>query len=110
MADETNLILLDFIAFFDAKVKAARALETLAKMGVTTKILTGDNALVTQKICRDVGLPVEKVVTGDQLRGLTDEQFAEVAEKANVFARLAFAKSGHHSSVEKARPRDRLHG
>ena len=38
-------------------------------MGVSTKILTGDNALVTQKVCRDVGLTVEKVMTGDQLRG-----------------------------------------
>ena len=90
VADETNLILLGYIAFFDPpKESAGKALETLAKMGVTTKILTGDNALVTQKICRDVGLPVEKVVTGDQLRAMTDEQFAEIAEKANVFARLS---------------------
>ncbi len=90
VADETNLILLGYIAFFDPpKESSAQALETLRKMGVTTKILTGDNALVTQKVCRDVGLPVEKVVTGDQLRGLSEEQFAEVAEKANVFARLS---------------------
>jgi Mg2+-importing ATPase len=90
VADETNLILLGYIAFFDPpKESAAQALEGLAKMGVTTKILTGDNALVTQKICRDVGLPVEKVVTGDQLRAMTDEQFAEVVTKANVFARLS---------------------
>jgi Mg2+-importing ATPase len=61
----------------------------LGKMGVRTKILTGDNALVTQKVCRDVGLPVEKVITGDQLRAMTDEQFSEAVEKANVFARLS---------------------
>ena len=90
VADETNLILLGYIAFFDPpKESAAQALETLAKMGVQTKILTGDNALVTQKICRDVGLVVEKVVTGDQLRVMTEEQFFEVVEKANVFARLS---------------------
>src|SRR5580692_8352526 len=90
VADETNLILLGYIAFFDPpKESAAQALETLAKMGVTTKILTGDNALVTQKICRDVGLAVEKVVTGDQLRSMTEEQFGDVVEKANVFARLS---------------------
>jgi Mg2+-importing ATPase len=90
VADETNLILLGYIAFFDPpKESAGKALEILAKMGVSTKILTGDNALVTQKICRDVGLHVEKVVTGDQLRGLTDEQFGELVEKANVFARLS---------------------
>jgi len=90
VADETNLILLGYIAFFDPpKESAAKALEGLAKMGVSTKILTGDNALVTQKVCRDVGLNVEKVVTGDQLRAMTEEQFGEVVEKANVFARLS---------------------
>ena len=90
VADESNLILLGYIAFFDPpKESAGKALELLGKMGVSTKILTGDNALVTQKICRDVGLPVEKVVTGDQLRGLTEEQFGEMVEKANVFARLS---------------------
>src|SRR6202007_1458859 len=47
------------------------------------------NALVTQKVCRDVGLPVEKVITGDQLRAMSDEEFGNVVEKANVFARLS---------------------
>jgi P-type Mg2+ transporter len=90
VSDESNLILLGYIAFFDPpKESAAQALEGLAKMGVSTKILTGDNALVTQKVCRDVGLAVEKVITGDQLRAMSDEQFSEAVEKANVFARLS---------------------
>ena len=90
VADETNLILLGYLAFFDPpKESAGKALEILKKMGVSTKILTGDNALVTQKICRDVGLTVERVVTGDQLRGLTEEQFGDLVEKANIFARLS---------------------
>lgn len=90
VADETNLILLGYLAFFDPpKDSAGQALEVLKKMGVSTKILTGDNALVTQKICRDVGLTVDKVVTGDQLRALNEEQFGELVEKANVFARLS---------------------
>jgi len=88
-ADENDLILLGYLAFFDPpKETATAALEALRKTGVATKILTGDNALVTQKVCRDVGLQVERLVTGDQLRGLTDAQLTEVAEKANVFARL----------------------
>ncbi len=90
VADETNLILLGYIAFFDPpKESAAKALEGLARMGVSTKILTGDNALVTQKVCRDVGLKVEQVMTGGQLRALTEEQFYAVVEKANVFAGLS---------------------
>lgn len=90
VADETNLILLGYIAFFDPpKESAARALESLERMGVKTKILTGDNALVTQKVCRDVGLTVDRVVTGDQLRTMTDDQFGKAIEEANVFARLS---------------------
>jgi P-type Mg2+ transporter len=70
-ADENDLILLGYLAFFDPpKETATAALEALRKTGVATKILTGDNALVTQKVCRDVGLVVEQLVTGDQLRGL----------------------------------------
>src|SRR5205807_6490255 len=68
-ADESDLILLGYLAFFDPpKETATAALEALRKNGVATKILTGDNALVTQKVCRDVGLSVERLVTGDQLR------------------------------------------
>jgi len=88
-ADESDLVLLGYLAFFDPpKETAASALEALRKSGVATKILTGDNALVTQKICRDVGLSVEQLVTGDQLRGLSEAQLTELALKANVFARL----------------------
>jgi Mg2+-importing ATPase len=96
VADENDLILLGYIAFFDPpKDSAAKALEALARGGVSTKILTGDNELVTRKICADVGLPLTGVVTGDQLRGLSDEKFAAVAEKNTVFARLSPVQKEH---------------
>jgi len=89
-ADETDLILLGYIAFFDPpKESAARALEILQKSGVTTKILTGDNALVSQKVCRDVGLKMDGLITGNQLVNLNDAQLAEAAEQNTVFARLS---------------------
>ena len=92
-ADESDMVLLGYLAFFDPpKETATAALEALRKSGVQTKILTGDNALVTQKVCRDVGLKVENLVTGDQLRGLDDAQMTELAEKGNVFARLTPAQ------------------
>jgi len=84
VADETGLVLLGYIAFFDPpKDSAARALESLKRKGVETKILTGDNALVTRKICRDVGLEVGRIVTGDQLRTAGDGALGELAEGAN---------------------------
>src|SRR2546428_434818 len=88
-ADESDLVLLGYLAFFDPpKETATAALEALRKSGVATKILTGDNALVTQKVCRDVGLALEQLVTGDRLRGLSDAQLTDLTRKANVFARL----------------------
>jgi P-type Mg2+ transporter len=90
VADETDLILLGYIAFLDPpKGSAAKALASLKQFGVATKILTGDNALVTRKICRDVGLKDEEVITGDQLLKLDEAQLGELAEKNNVFARLS---------------------
>ncbi|MCX5789711.1 MAG: magnesium-translocating P-type ATPase [Elusimicrobia bacterium] len=90
VADETDLVLLGYLAFFDPpKDSAGAALEALRKAGVSTKILTGDNALVTQKVCRDVGLPIGTLVTGDQLNGLTDPQLTELVERSTVFARLS---------------------
>jgi len=89
-ADETDLVLLGYIAFFDPpKDTAATALEAMRKTGVITKILTGDNALVTQKVCKDVGLAIDQIVTGDQLVGLSDAEFTSLAEKTTVFARLS---------------------
>ena len=90
VADESDLILLGYIAFLDPpKGSAAKALASLKQFGVTTKILTGDNALVTRKICKDVGLDEQEVITGDKLLGLDETQLGELAEKNNVFARLS---------------------
>jgi Mg2+-importing ATPase len=89
-ADEAEMILLGYIAFFDPpKETTAQALKALRDAGVSVKILTGDNDLVTRKVCRDVGIDVEHLVTGPQLAGLTAEQLTETAEKATVLARLS---------------------
>jgi len=92
-ADENDLILLGYIAFFDPpKDSTAQAIQALKKAGVTVKVLTGDNDLVTRKICKDVGLDVEHVVTGAELADLPEERLAETAEKTMVFARLSPAQ------------------
>ena len=89
VADENNLTLLGYIAFFDPpKETSARAIDALTRSGVTVKILTGDNELVTQKVCRDVGMPITKVMTGPQLAALDEEGFKRAVDEANVMARL----------------------
>ncbi len=65
VADERELVLIGYIAFLDPpKETTAAALAALKEHGVAVKILTGDNELVTAKICREVGLPVEGMVLG----------------------------------------------
>jgi Mg2+-importing ATPase len=91
--DEGDLVLLGYLAFFDPpKDSAAKALAGLERMGVAIKILTGDNELVTQKICGDVGLDSGNVITGGQLAGLDEAGLAAAAEKHTVFARLSPAQ------------------
>ena len=90
VADEQQLILLGYIAFFDPpKDSTMRAIQLLNKSGVRVKVLTGDNALVTRKVCRDVGLDAGDIVTGDQLAGLDRDKLSELAERTTVFARLS---------------------
>ena len=100
--DETDLILLGYIAFLDPpKDSAAAAIAMLNKHGVTVKILTGDNEVVTRKVCREVGLHVERIALGSELDALTDAQLAELAETTSVFAKL--------SPAQKARVISALH-
>ncbi len=87
--DETNLTLLGLMSFLDpAKSDAGIAIKILRSHGVEVKILTGDNELVTQKICSDIGLPVKGVVMGEQLENLTSDELFRVADDNTIFARL----------------------
>ena len=88
--DEADLILLGFLAFLDPpKDTAAEALGKLNQHGINVKILTGDNDVVTTTICRQVGLPVEHILVGSAIEGMSDEQLQNVVEEATVFAKLA---------------------
>jgi Mg2+-importing ATPase len=88
--DESELILKGYVAFLDPpKETAPMALAALSKIGVTVKVLTGDNDLVTRKICKEVGLPVDKLVLGTQVETMTDEELAASAEQVHVFARVS---------------------
>ena len=109
VADESDLTLLGYIAFFDPpKESAAQAIEGLRRAGVAVKILTGDNPLVARKVCNDVGLSGETLVTGDQLDGLTREQLADLGERVTIFARLSPAQK--ESLIEALRSRGHVVG
>lgn len=88
--DERDLVLRGYVAFLDPpKETAASAISALKAHGVAVKVLTGDNELVSRKICREVGLPVEQVLVGSQLETMSDAELAETAEATTLFARLS---------------------
>ncbi len=88
--DESDLILLGFLAFLDPpKETAAEALKRLHTLHVDVKILTGDNDIVTTYICQQVDLPVTNLLVGSQIEALSDSELVEAADSTSVFARLA---------------------
>ncbi len=87
--DECDLTLIGYVAFLDPpKESAAPALEALAAHGVRVKVLTGDNELVTAKVCKDVGLAPNGVLLGTDVERLGDAELASAVEAHDVFAKL----------------------
>jgi Mg2+-importing ATPase len=89
--DERALALVGFLLFSDPPKSTAReALESLERLHVSVKVLSGDSEVVTRKVCDDVGLAIagNRIVTGEELDGMGEAELKECAEKFNVFARM----------------------
>jgi Mg2+-importing ATPase len=101
--DERDLILKGYVAFLDPpKPTTRKTIEVLRSLGIEFKILTGDNELVTKKICSEVGLDVKGLVTADQIEKASDKELKELVKTTSVFARL--------SPLQKERIIHALHG
>ncbi|MFD3810429.1 magnesium-translocating P-type ATPase [Rhodococcus sp. NPDC058639] len=88
--DECDLHLTGFLVFSDEPKESARhSLDRLAELGITVKVATGDNSQVAERVCTELGLDSGGSVTGAELGRLDDAQFAEVARRATVFARVS---------------------
>jgi P-type Mg2+ transporter len=89
-ADEHDLRLAGLLVFLDPpKPDAAAALARLAGLGITVKIVTGDNPAVAAKVCHDLGLPTGTVLTGTDIDALDDTQLAAAITTTTVFARVS---------------------
>lgn len=87
--DEGELILVGFIAFLDPpKDTAKQAIIALHQRGVKIKVLTGDNDVVTRKICHEVGLDVTHILLGQDIEKMNDIELSEAAQVTTVFAKL----------------------
>jgi len=88
--DESGLDLIGFVSFFDPpKAGAKDVLRQLNSIGIEIKIITGDNELVTQKICRDVELTVKGILTGKEIDRMTDQALPALVWKTTIFARCS---------------------
>ena len=88
--DETGLVLAGFVAFLDPpKESTAEALSALQQRGVSVKILTGDNELVTRRICQWVDLEVGGVLLGSDVESMDDGELRRAVVSTTVFAKLS---------------------
>src|SRR5262249_51557213 len=90
VADERDLVFVGFAAFLDPPHEGgAETLAALRADGVDVKIVTGDNELVTKRVCAQVGLDMRSVVLGDELERMSDPALAVVAERTSIFAQVS---------------------
>ena len=88
--DERGLHLVGLLVFLDPpKQDAASALRRLAGLGIAVKVVTGDNAAVAVKVCRDLGLNADSALTGADLDGMDDSALSAAIVATTVFARVS---------------------
>ncbi len=89
VSDENDLVVQGFLTFLDPpKETAGPAIKALAEHGVVVKVLTGDNEVVTAKICREVGLEPGLPVLGREIETLDDAALGRIVEERTIFAKL----------------------
>ncbi|ENZ5482545.1 magnesium-translocating P-type ATPase [Serratia marcescens] len=89
VADERDMVVQGLLTFLDPpKESAQQAIAALQENGVTVKVLTGDNPVITCKICRDVGLEPGEPLSGLQIEQMDDETLAREVEQRTVFTKL----------------------
>ncbi|HEU5048104.1 MAG TPA: magnesium-translocating P-type ATPase [Rickettsiales bacterium] len=88
--DETQMVLAGYIAFLDPpKETALTAISALKEHGVAVKIITGDNEIVTRKICKEVGLDHTHIIMGKDIDTFSDEELAGKVEETTIFAKMS---------------------
>lgn len=104
--DEKEMTFIGFVAFLDPPKKDVKnTLNKLKKIGVSTKILTGDNPYATSNVCSLVGIDNSNLLVGTDIDNMSDEELAKKIEEVSVFARMnpmqkervvkAYKKNGH---------------
>jgi Mg2+-importing ATPase len=89
ITDETDLVFAGFAVFLDPpKASAGETILAMAAAGITVKVLTGDNELVSRHVFAEIGVPVTDVLTGDALELLSEEALIGQLSRVNLFCRV----------------------
>lgn len=90
VSDESDLVFAGYICFEDTpKASAKEALDGLRNFGVTVKVLTGDNEPAARAVCRATGFDDIKVLSGDEIREMSDDELTKKVEECNLFVKLS---------------------
>jgi len=104
--EEREMTFIGFLLFFDPpKEDAQKAVEDLGRLGVSLKVITGDNRRVALHAANKTGIRVTGVLTGGEMNQISDESLWQRAGQANLFAEVdpnqkeriisALQKTGH---------------
>jgi len=89
VGDEADLVFSGFAVFLDPpKASAGATIRAMAAAGVSVKVLTGDNELVSRHVFAEIGIPVTGVLTGEVLSTLSDEALIGQLSQVNLFCRI----------------------
>lgn len=89
LGDESELDFAGYAVFLDPPKESARAaINALGNAGIAVKILTGDNERVTRHVCAELGIAITGLLTGDELRVMSEEALRAVLADVNVFCRV----------------------
>lgn len=105
-SDESGLCLIGFLLFFDPpEPQVATTLVALQGLGVSVKIITGDNRYVARHVAETIGMAVTDEVSGSELQQINDEALWQRAPSITLFAEIepnqkeriitALQKTGH---------------
>jgi Mg2+-importing ATPase len=88
--DAQGLELLGYITFLDTpKHSSSRAIAHLNELGIQVKVVTGDNELVTAKVCEEIGFPVTGLLTGPAISHMSFRDLKAAVKETNIFARVS---------------------
>ncbi len=90
ISEEKDMVLYGLVAFFDPPKKSSKkTLQQLINYGINIKVITGDNELVTKKICNDLAIEIKGIITGDEIEKINDQALQVLVLQNTIFARYS---------------------